>query len=94
MEKQAAEDLELIRNGKTPGENPHEIHKKLPGFYLNVTLPKDWFNLMLLIFEYCFFKFPYLANKPQKGHGRLPQNSRRASSSRKNVSRVKSENRS
>lgn len=40
MEEQAAEDIENLKAGKPLGDKRHQIHNKLPGFYLNVTLPK------------------------------------------------------
>ena len=40
MEEQAAEDIENLKAGKPLGDKRHHIHNKLPGFYLNVTLPK------------------------------------------------------
>ena len=41
MEEQATEDIENLKAGKPLGDKRHHIHNKLPGFYLNVTLPKQ-----------------------------------------------------
>ena len=61
MEEQAAEDIENLKAGKPLGDKRHQIHNKLPGFYLNVTLPKAlvYIHSLNILYDKLFYVKPF-----------------------------------
>ena len=61
MEEQAAADIENLKAGKPLGDKRHHIHNKLPGFYLNVTLPQElvYIHSLNILYDKLFYVKPF-----------------------------------